>query len=79
MFPVSLTFNFENNRVHKDVVEQAKEMMKLHKLIQENIQKANAKYKLKADKGNHLKQQLEEGDFCVDIPKKSKISPLKEK
>ena len=38
-----------HDRKQKDAVEQAEGLMKLHKVIKENISKANERYKQKAD------------------------------
>ena len=49
LLPITLTCANMNDRKQKDAMEQTIDMMKQDKVIQDNINKANEKYKLKAN------------------------------
>lgn len=47
----------------KEAKQQATDFLKLHQQVLDNIQKANAKYKQRADKGLMQREQFNIGDF----------------
>ena len=52
-----------HDRKQKDVVGQAEELLKLHKMVKENICKANGRYKQKADGKHQPREPLKLGDL----------------
>ena len=58
-------------------MEQVKDMMKLHKVIQENIHKSNEKYKQKADGKDKVREPLKIGDLVWIHLRKDRFPQLR--
>ena len=63
LLPINLMHVCMNDRKQIDAIEKAKELVKLHKEIQDNITKANDKYKHKADGKHKGREPLQVGDM----------------
>ena len=63
LIPIYLICANNDDRKAKDAVEQAKKMLKLHKTIQDNINKTNEKYKVKAARKRQNREPLKVGDL----------------
>ena len=63
LLPLNLIHANFHDRKQKDAVEQAESLMKLHKVIKENINRANKGYKQKDDKKTKGREPLKVGDL----------------
>ena len=63
LLPLSLIDLPKQEKVHPDARQQAEALLKVHKQVQENIIKANTRYKAQADKGRIDKRNLKIGDL----------------
>ena len=77
LLPISLIYVNNNYRKVKDAVEQAKKMLKLHKVIQDNINKANERYKLKAARKRQNRKPLKVGDLVWVYLRKNRFPQLR--
>ena len=77
LLPISLIYVNNNYRKVKDAVEQAKKMLKLHKTIQDNINKTNEKYKVKAARKRQNREPLKVGDLVWVYLRKERFPQLR--
>lgn len=63
LLPISLNCANNEDREARDATDQAKEMVRLHKVIQDNINKTSEKYKLKTARKRRSKKPLEIGEL----------------
>ena len=74
---INLTHVNLNDKKQRDAVEQAENLMKLHKVIRENINKANERCKQKADGKNKSRTPLEIGDLVWVHLRKERFPQLR--
>ena len=62
LLPINLTHINMQDKKQRDAISLAEELLRMHKMIKENIYKANEKYKKKADGKHKQREPLQEGD-----------------
>ena len=77
LLPINLTHANLINRKQRDIMEQAKDLMKLHRAIQENINKANKRYKQKTDRKDKVREPLKVGDLVWVHLRKDRFPQLR--
>lgn len=63
LLPVSLLDLPGPDVPHKEAKELVESLLKIHAQVKSNIERANQRYKSKADKGAQFKKQFQEGDL----------------
>ena len=77
LLPINLTHINVHDRKQKDAVDHVEELLKLHRMVKDNICQANARYKQKADGKHQPRAPLKEGDLVWIHLRKERFPQLR--